>query len=325
MFLSKYLKKLDVTFHISQSQPTMAAPRPTPVNRIYSSHCCRGVEELNTLFPYCRAAWLLRLPTDYNLRLHSTMYQGFGKGDGGIVGGTNDDETADFADICESASAEESLMCRGTNDLGEEANFMVSARLNPQDGSVMWVREESESAIMQRTVGMSQMTSMLHDKDRNDVYERALQLSIHNFQKVHGRDPIVLDIGTGTGLLAMFAARHGAEFVLGCEMFDTMASIAESVIETNNLSGLINVISAKSTSIDSLSPVRPDILVSELLDSALLGESCMYSHADAIQRFMDPGTAGLIECHRFADYYLLYFTHNIFWTHLMDIQMAASC
>lgn len=222
------------------------------------------------------------------------MYQGFGKGDGGIVGGTNDDDqTVDLSDICESASAEESLLCRGTNELGEEVDLMVSARLCQRDGSVMWVREESESAIMQRTVGMSQMTSMLHDRDRNDVYERALQLSIYHFRKAHGRDPIVLDIGTGTGLLAMFAARHGAEFVLGCEMFDAMASIAESVIKTNNLSSTINVISAKSTSIESLSPVRPDILVSELLDSALLGESCMYSHADAIQRFMDSRTAGL--------------------------------
>ena len=222
------------------------------------------------------------------------MYQGFGKGDGGIVGGTNDDDqTVDLSDICESASAEESLLCRGTNELGEEVDLMVSARLCQRDGSVMWVREESESAIMQRTVGMSQMTSMLHDRDRNDVYERALQLSIRHFRNVHGRDPIVLDIGTGTGLLAMFAARHGAEFVLGCEMFDAMASIAESVIKTNNLSGTINVISAKSTSIESLSPVRPDILVSELLDSALLGESCMYSHADAIQRFMDFRTAGV--------------------------------
>ena len=222
------------------------------------------------------------------------MYQGFGKGDGGIVGGTNDDDqTVDLSDICESASAEESLMCRGTNYLGAEVNLMVSARLCPRDGGVIWVREESESEIMQRTVGMSQMTSMLHDKDRNDVYEQALQLSIRHFQDVHGRDPIVLDIGTGTGLLAMFAARHGAEFVLGCEMFDAMASIAESVIEKNNLAGTINVISAKSTSIESLSPVRPDILVSELLDSALLGESCMYSHADAIQRFMDSGAAGL--------------------------------
>lgn len=215
------------------------------------------------------------------------MYQGFGKGDGGIVGGT--DEETDFADICESASAEESLMCRGINSNGTESNLMVTARLCSLSGKVIWVRDESESAIMQRTVGMSQMTSMLHDKDRNDVYEKAIRLMIQHFKKTHDRDPVVLDIGTGTGLLAMFAAKHGAELVLGCEMFEAMASIAESVVKRNLLNDKINIISAKSTSIESLSPVRPDILISELLDSALLGEACMYSHADAINRFMDEG------------------------------------
>ena len=224
------------------------------------------------------------------------MYQGFGKGDGGIVGGTNDDddEAVDFTDVYESASAEESMMCSGVDENGNDYDFMVSARLCPQSGRVIWVREESESAIMQRTVGMSQMTSMLHDKDRNDVYELALQLSIKHFQEEHHRDPIVLDIGTGTGLLSMFAARHGAKFVLGCEMFTAMASIAKEVIANNFLAKNIEVIPQKSTSIECLSlepefPIVPDILVSELLDSALLGESCIYSHADAISRFMNTG------------------------------------
>lgn len=217
------------------------------------------------------------------------MYQGFGKGDGGIVGGTTDeDEECDFIDICESASAEESLMCRGTTADGEETHMMVSARICPLTGSVIWSKEKSESAIMRRTVGMSQMTSMLHDKDRNDVYERAIKLSISHFRKAHGRGPIVLDVGTGTGLLAMFASRHGAEHVVGCEMFETMASIAEQVIKTNKLSEVISICAEKSTSIESL-PIasKPDILISELLDSALLGESCIYSHANAISRFMD--------------------------------------
>lgn len=28
----------------------------------------------------------------------------------------------------------------------------------------------------------------------------------------------VLDIGTGTGLLSMMAARHGADFIVACEV-----------------------------------------------------------------------------------------------------------
>ena len=41
----------------------------------------------------------------------------------------------------------------------------------------------------------------------------------------------------------------------------------------------------KSTDIEG-SSYQADILVSELLDSALLGESCLYSHGDAIHRFL---------------------------------------
>ena len=216
------------------------------------------------------------------------MYQGFGKGDGGIVGEIADEDECDFMDICESASAEESLICRGTTAEGDESHMMVSARLCPLSGKVIWVKEKSESAILRRTVGMSQMTSMLHDKDRNDVYERAIKLSIKHFKRIHNRGPVVLDVGTGTGLLAMFASRHGAEHVVGCEMFETMASIAEQVIHTNKLGDAISICAAKSTCIESLPTTRkPDILISELLDSALLGESCIYSHADAISRFMD--------------------------------------
>ena len=229
------------------------------------------------------------------------MYQGFGKGDGGIIGGADgSDDEENFADVCESASAEESLVCRGIDSHGVESDLMLSARLCPNTGDVIWVKEDLQSAVMQRTVGMSQMTSMLHDKDRNDVYEKAIRISICNFKAIHGRDPVVLDIGTGTGLLAMFAARHGAGQVIGCEMFEAMASIARAVVDRNEFSDTIEVIPGKSTSIESLLPLKPDILISELLDSALLGESCMYSHADAISRFMSPdlsaGNSFCIQC-----------------------------
>ena len=69
-------------------------------------------------------------------------------------------------------------------------------------------------------------------------------------------------------------------------MFETMASIAEDVVAQNSYKDDIMVINAKSTEISSL-PATPDIIISELLDSALLGESCVPSHADAIERFLN--------------------------------------
>ena len=47
----------------------------------------------------------------------------------------------------------------------------------------------------------SQMASMLHDTRRNDAYFKAIRHTVAAFRTAHGRRPLVLDIGTGTGLL----------------------------------------------------------------------------------------------------------------------------
>ena len=69
----------------------------------------------------------------------------------------------------------------------------------------------------------------------------------------------------------MLAVKHGASYVVACEMFEAMAEVATEVVTVNGLSDQVAVVAAKSSDIDGL-PFQPDILVSELLDSALLGE-----------------------------------------------------
>ena len=51
---------------------------------------------------------------------------------------------------------------------------------------------------------------MVSDERRNGAFEAALRAEISAFRAAHGRGPHVLDIGAGSGLLAMLAARHGA-------------------------------------------------------------------------------------------------------------------
>ena len=67
-------------------------------------------------------------------------------------------------------------------------------------------------------------------------------------------------------------------------MFSTMASIAAGVVQENGLDDIITVVNAKSAEVEEGSF---DMIVSELLDSSLLGESCMPSHADGIARLMN--------------------------------------
>jgi protein arginine N-methyltransferase 7 len=214
------------------------------------------------------------------------MYQGLDKGGGGVIGSGKFSVEADFDELAQTSSAEEILVCmEPIDDMGNEQKVFMISTLNPFNGSVSWVPGYDEELVMKRTIGMSQMVSMLHDTDRNACYEHAIKKCIDNFRSIEGRAPIVLDIGTGTGLLAMLCIRHGAEFVVGCEMFEAMAEVAKRVIDVNGLSEKIMVISAKSSEIETL-PFTCDIIVSELLDSILLGEGVLFSHADAISRFM---------------------------------------
>eukprot|EP00606_Chrysophyceae_sp_TOSAG23-5_P000739 GSChrysophyteH2.ASY1.ANO1.413.1 assembled CDS len=197
-----------------------------------------------------------------------------GKENGGVVGricGSGGPEP-DLAEMADATGCEESLRCGDANGQA----MTLSGRLDPATGDLAWVREEDEEAVNSRVLGTNQMPSMLHDVGRNAIYEGAIQVIVNNFAKVQGRMPRVLDVGCGTGLLSMMAVRAGADSVVGCEMFHVA------------MQDRITVIPAKSTDIDFPTPAaQADILISELLDSALLGESVVYSHADAIQRLLD--------------------------------------
>ncbi|RYH31668.1 hypothetical protein EON65_02140 [archaeon] len=210
------------------------------------------------------------------------MYGGLSKEGGAVVGRiTNEAPSVELGDAQDATGAEESLICQ--DDQGRE--LALVAQLDPNTGDVEWTATYDVDYVKNKTVAMSQMTSMLRDADRNQVYEEALKIVTQNFRNRFHKSPTVLDIGAGTGLLSLFAAKNGAEAVYGVEMFDTLASVAQSVVQANGLADRVFIINAKSTSIEAF-PNSPDILVSEILDSALLGESVLPSHADAIRRLL---------------------------------------
>ena len=208
------------------------------------------------------------------------------KDDGSIVGfisRNNDGELVDLNEAILTTSAEESLVCNSEDG----TRLVFSSKIDSSNGQITWYQNENDDLVLQKTIGMSQMKSMLSDLDRNNVYENAIKRCINNFITKTNTSPSVLDIGTGTGLLSMFCTRHNAKYVTGCEMFETMAGIAEDVISKNGLDNKIHIIPQKSTDIDFEYDAKADILVSELLDSVLLGESCIYSHGDAISRLLN--------------------------------------
>ena len=122
--------------------------------------------------------------------------------------------------------------------------------------------------------------TMLSDKMRLATYRQALKKTI-----IPGKS-IVADIGTGTGILAMMAAKLGAKKVYAVEAA-SIANIAETLIGNNSLSQRIEIIRGYSTNISL--PEKADIVVSETLGFTGFEEKIIEIFADAKDRLARKG------------------------------------
>lgn len=125
--------------------------------------------------------------------------------------------------------------------------------------------------------------AMLNDTNRNDAFDKAIRNAVKP-------ESTVLDIGTGTGLLAMMAARAGAAHVVGCEAVGPMAKTAQQIIDRNGFADRITVLHRRSTDLlpeEDLSE-RADILIAEIIDAGLLSENILSTIDDARARLLKP-------------------------------------
>ncbi len=124
---------------------------------------------------------------------------------------------------------------------------------------------------------------MMNEQHRNQAYFDALKAAIKSDSKV-------FEIGTGSGLLAMMAAKLGAKSVVTCEAVPLIAETARSIVKNNKLEKIIKVIAKKSVDVtmDEDMLEQADILVSEIFSSELLGEYVLPSLEDAKRRLLKP-------------------------------------
>ena len=109
---------------------------------------------------------------------------------------------------------------------------------------------------------------MIKDKIRTGSYKKAIENN-----KIIFKDKIVLDIGSGTGILSIFAAKAGAKHVYGIEYAD-IADYSKEIIKQNNLSDKITIIQSKVE--EAILPVdKVDIIISEWMGYFLLYESML--------------------------------------------------
>jgi type II protein arginine methyltransferase len=110
---------------------------------------------------------------------------------------------------------------------------------------------------------------MVADEDRNAAYDAALR------RAAPGRR--VLDIGSGSGLLAMMAARAGAADVTTCEVVTPIAQVAAGIIAANGYSDRITLHAKHSEQLEiGVDMVeRAQVLVTETFASGVLSEGVL--------------------------------------------------
>ncbi|XP_073946868.1 protein arginine N-methyltransferase 7-like isoform X2 [Choristoneura fumiferana] len=160
---------------------------------------------------------------------------------------------------------------------------VFTQKRNPITGGTEWDVQHEDYDFHQE-IARSAFADMLHDTERNKKYNRALQLAI---EKMHadGKKANVLDIGTGTGLLSIMAAKCGADSIIACEAFKPMAECCVKILERNGVADKITVIPKRSTELtvgdDGDLKQKANILVTEVFDTELIGEGALptFSHA----------------------------------------------
>jgi type I protein arginine methyltransferase len=120
--------------------------------------------------------------------------------------------------------------------------------------------------------------SMISDEIRMQAYLKAMKKAIRP-------GSIVLDIGTGTGIMAFFALKFGAKFVYAIEP-NNLIHIAEEMAQANGFSSKVKFIKDFSTNVTLDEKV--DVVVSDLRSALPFLEMHIPSIADARARFLKP-------------------------------------
>ena len=163
-------------------------------------------------------------------------------------------------------------------DKSDEAIELYSRALSKQPGNSEFLSNLS-TAKAKAVPGWH--VPMMNEHGRNESYRKAMNLAIKG-------DELVLDIGTGAGLLSMIAADCGAREVVTCEVSETISKVATKIVKKNGFEGKIKVINknSKDLVIGADMAEKADILVSEILSSEFVGEGVQKTVLDAKKRLL---------------------------------------
>jgi protein arginine N-methyltransferase 7 len=188
----------------------------------------------------------------------------------------------------------------------EGVDFTIVSSLDTVNGGLKWENDTTPNAPLRRHLRTKKwIAPMLNDTKRNQFYHQAINKAVKaavekkkekkksetasqtaSPSSPHPNDtPVtVLDVGTGSGLLALLSASSSPRVnVTALEMSTPMSTLASKIISTTTLSSRITLLNTHSNNIQP-SPTAPDICTSELLDYQLIGEGILPCLRDLYKR-----------------------------------------
>ncbi|CAJ0914554.1 unnamed protein product, partial [Mesorhabditis belari] len=125
---------------------------------------------------------------------------------------------------------------------------------------------------------------MLKDEVRTITYRNSIYHNKHLF-----KDKVVMDVGSGTGILSMFAAKAGAKKVFAVE-YSAMAKQSQQIVKDNGLDHIVEVIQSKLEDITALPGgyQKVDIIISEWMGYCLFYESMLNTVLKARDTWLAP-------------------------------------
>ncbi len=126
--------------------------------------------------------------------------------------------------------------------------------------------------------GLSEHEEMLSDSVRVEAYHRGIHANVR-------AGDVVLDLGTGTGLLAYMASKAGASKVYAVEHSDFI-DVAREIAQHN---GIDNIEFVQANSREFTPPEKVDVIVHEQMGDELFNENMLENLLDLRKRVLAPG------------------------------------